>query len=481
VTMTEAPTGTLLVVSGDCSDEVRAQCGKLVGALSTRLGQMVALCLREDPGEPVVAGIRPLVASGAQRLVIVPLLLSPKQEQGEIPLAIKWASRRWPFLTFHAATPLNWQEWGTWLNELALDCLTARTAQAGPTAVVLAGNACSDSLANANLARLAHLVRSRGIVKFARVDYSFLDIERPGISETLQMQARLGMRNIVVVPWLLHASEALRRLEDQVEQTAQDCDLNATVAATPLSHSTLIDSLISHHQEALADDSFLAPSWTEIQAEIARNLGPAAHAPNAITAEEEVQLRELDRKIKEILPPEYEGRYEEVSPQPMGAAPLKFGSDGKVAWDEMWQSFCDLALAGGPPHRGTLLEAVPAADALAEPQKYQAIVEEIERGLQLVTGLPVVRSKTLGWVGIRCDSEDMAIWLMRAIIVENVMVRREDDVIYLPAGPRFTLKREIKNVVTVIAKTTHYWTAHIVAKRRGVKRPSVASTAATPA
>ena len=39
------------------------------------------------------------------------------------------------------------------------------------------------------------------------------------------------------------------------------------------------------------------------------------------------------------------------------------------------------------------------------------------------------------------------------------------------------MKREIRNVVTVIAKTTHYWTAHIVAKRRAVQRFSVASTA----
>ena len=53
---------------------------------------------------------------------------------------------------------------------------------------------------------------------------------------------------------------------------------------------------------------------------------------------------------------------------------------------------------------------------------------------------------------------------MRAIIVENIMVRREGGVLYLPAGPHFTLKREIKNVVTAIAKTVHYWTAHLVAR-----------------
>ena len=39
----------------------------------------------------------------------------------------------------------------------------------------------------------------------------------------------------------------------------------------------------------------------------------------------------------------------------MRAAGLKYDADGKVAWDEIWGSFCDLAMAGGPPHKGKLL------------------------------------------------------------------------------------------------------------------------------
>jgi sirohydrochlorin cobaltochelatase len=54
----------------------------------------------------------------------------------------------------------------------------------------------------------------------------------------------------------------------------------------------------------------------------------------------------------------------------------------------------------------------------------------------------------------------MAIWLMRAIVVENVLARREGAVLYLPAGPGFTLSGEIKNVVTAVAKTYHYWLEH---------------------
>ena len=56
----------------------------------------------------------------------------------------------------------------------------------------------------------------------------------------------------------------------------------------------------------------------------------------------------------------------------------------------------------------------------------------------------------------------MALWILRAIVVENVCVRREGNVVYLPAGPAFCLDKEIKNVITVVAKTHHYWTEHIL-------------------
>jgi sirohydrochlorin cobaltochelatase len=55
----------------------------------------------------------------------------------------------------------------------------------------------------------------------------------------------------------------------------------------------------------------------------------------------------------------------------------------------------------------------------------------------------------------------MALWLLRAIVVENVTVRREGTILYLPAGPDFKLENEIKNVITVVAKTNHYWQEHL--------------------
>ena len=168
----------------------------------------------------------------------------------------------------------------------------------------------------------------------------------------------------------------------------------------------------------------------------------------------------LSAAARAILPPRYQEAGVAVSAAPMGAAALAYDAAGEVAWDAMWTGYCELALAGGPPHRGTLLEPVAPETIAAKPAEYAAVVRELERGLTLVTGRPTRRSATPGWVGLVCDSEAMAVWLLRAIVVENVAVRREGAVLWFPAGPDFRMAYEIKNVVTVVAKTAHYWQEH---------------------
>ncbi len=129
---------------------------------------------------------------------------------------------------------------------------------------------------------------------------------------------------------------------------------------------------------------------------------------------------------RDLLPPRYrDGKV--VSAAPMGSAPMRVTPD----------------------------------EVKAAQEAYERVVAEIERGFQMVTGLPTVHSESLGWVGLQCEDEEMALWLLRAIVVENVSVRRERSVLFLPAGPAFRLEKEIKNVITVVAKTYHYWTEHL--------------------
>ena len=173
------------------------------------------------------------------------------------------------------------------------------------------------------------------------------------------------------------------------------------------------------------------------------------------------ELDELDQRLRVLLPETYQEWYENLEPKPMKSAGLKYGPDGRVAWDQIWGSFCDLAMAGGPPHKGTLLEPGRPDAIAAEPSRYDEVVDEICRGITLASDLPAQPSPDAGWVRVDCYSDTMASWLLRAIVMENVAARCKGRDVLLPAAPHFQLDKEIKNVVTVIAKTTHYWMGHM--------------------
>ncbi len=169
----------------------------------------------------------------------------------------------------------------------------------------------------------------------------------------------------------------------------------------------------------------------------------------------------LQFRIKTILPATYRDCYEDVQPVSMGSAGLKYTPDGQVAWNEIWTTFCDLAMAGGPPHKGKLLEPATPAAIESDLARYQQVIAEICRGIGLVTELPVQPSATPGWVQIECADPVMAGWLLRAITMENVAARAHGVFLELPAGPAYRIEKEIKNVITVIAKTCHYWVEHM--------------------
>jgi Ni2+-binding GTPase involved in maturation of urease and hydrogenase len=95
------------------------------------------------------------------------------------------------------------------------------------------------------------------------------------------------------------------------------------------------------------------------------------------------------------------------------------------------------------------------------------MVVEIRRGIWETTGL-IAESVAPGWLAVTCQSPAMAAWLAAAIVLENVEARADEDRLLLPAGPGFRLENEVKSIVTVVAKTHHYWDAHLAT---GTGRP----------
>ena len=113
-------------------------------------------------------------------------------------------------------------------------------------------------------------------------------------------------------------------------------------------------------------------------------------------------FEELELRLKTLLPEEYRDRYDDGQPVSMGSAGVRYGADGRIAWDRLWGSCCDLALAGGRPHKGALLEPAPADTIEAEPAAYDAVVAEICRSIMRVTDLEAERSPNPGWVRLTC-------------------------------------------------------------------------------
>jgi hypothetical protein len=156
-----------------------------------------------------------------------------------------------------------------------------------------------------------------------------------------------------------------------------------------------------------------------------------------------------------------------VDRSPMGSAPFVWREDGRPDWGAMWTTFCELALYGGPPHRGEdnplrSPHETSASDSAIDPD----IVAEMRRGIWETTGL-FAEPADRGWIAVTCLSSRMAAWLCATIILENVDARCEEERLLLPLAADFRLEDQVKSVITVLAKTHHYWQAHVTGPSPG--------------
>ena len=424
--------------------------------LSNRLNHPVSLIQEaelDDKTESYRSQIEYFVGHGHLRFVIVPLG-SSSVNQVPIQSALAWLrsqsdSENYSAVEIHLAHAWSHDEWAETVLDSVFDFPQnneptngAQSEMPPRTNVVLVGDGTSAYAKE--LALLAYSLQQR--LPELQVEYSFLSSAQPNISRMLCKSQRDADARLSILPWRLDSDSGMR-LRQLCQTEAEKAQLQ-WLQLDFANHPSIIHVLLGKYLSALHLRS--AERYFRFNSkEPTRNVSLG----NAIA--------ELDRRIDSMLPSEYQGRTDDVKPTSMGSASLKRDHSGRVAWDEIWTSFCDLAMAGGPPHRGKLLEAVTREEVSNNLEAYHLVVQEIERGIAMVTGLPTVQSNALGWVGIACDDEQMACWLLRAIIVENVMVRREENILYVPAGPGFSIQREIKNVITSVAKTVHYWRAHL--------------------
>ena len=420
----------------------------------------------------MLLAITGLLQQGIVKIVSLPLFLSPSEYQDNtIAHAVAFANGRWPHAHFHLSPVPSWQEWRQILAYFLQDFESGQDVQ--ETAIILAGQGSDDPNINSDLSKLAHLLYEGS--NFGWVDVAFVSESTPTVHDQLLRYQTLGAKQIVVVPYLLFEGNIYQQMLAQVETTPTSPQ--SVISVTPcLSPSdSLIDMLITRHRIALEDRTLLPVSWEEINRKLLVEL-EAEHKrrPGELAADEDA-LQKMLSKIDETLPSRQLRDPNEFGNVPTITLELIFDNKGAVHWEQMFGSipldvksanlFGELALAGGTSHRQELLETVNPDDCLTHPDEYNAVLTELDQGIHTITGLEIVESKNPGWIGVQCDNQEMAIWLVRAIIVENVMVRREENTLYLPAGPHYTVTDEILSIVTVMVKTWRFWMEYITQRQ----------------
>ena len=410
-------------------------------------------------------------AQGFRRFVVMPIGLEPF-DLDELHSLFLWMQSLKDDVRVHVARSWTIKDWSDAFCPAIVDALSKQfdngpaSLQGDKKGVLLLakeGHSSTSTGLDVGLELAAFAYHLQQEVVGIDIGYAFLSDQKPRLPDAILRMDISRVKDILILNWRMDSNEIANSISQigllhEVELTAEQVDfawtwnrMSATqaTAACLLEHSSWLHVAVGIYLDALATRS------------VERYFDAKQEPSEPEQRDLRLGLLELERKMDAMLPSEYQGRTDEVNSQSMGTATLPSDEFGQVPWDKIWTSFCDLAMAGGPPHRGKLLEAVTAQDVIANLPTYESVVQEIRRGIEMVTGLQTLKADALGWVGVVCENETMAIWLMRAIIVENVIVRREGPVLFLPAGPAFRVKKEIKNVITSVAKTVHYWRAHL--------------------
>lgn len=158
-------------------------------------------------------------AQGSDRVVVVPLILSAAGHvKMEIPEHIEAARERFPDVEFIYAPHIGANE--DVLKILKKDLKNALKTLAMPdpktTGVIVLGRGSSDRVANGELAKLA-----RWLYEYSEhelVDIAFTGITHPRLESAVQRQVKLGMTQIVILPYYLFTGLLIERIAVQMQR-----------------------------------------------------------------------------------------------------------------------------------------------------------------------------------------------------------------------------------------------------------------------
>ena len=176
----------------------------------------IELCFIEFAEVLLDAGLTK-AAQGAQRVIVVPLILNAAGHvKMEIPAHIAAARRRHHNTKFVYARHLGAVE--PLLQILKRNLRQAMLALDAPdpktTGVILLGRGSSDRVANGEVAKMARWLHEE--TGHDLVDIAFTGITHPRLETVVQRHSRIGMTQMVVLPYYLFTGTLIERIQRQV-------------------------------------------------------------------------------------------------------------------------------------------------------------------------------------------------------------------------------------------------------------------------
>ncbi len=215
---------------------------------------IIEICFLEFAEPDLPQGIERCVARGAQKIVVVPMMLfAAGHAKVHIPMAILQAKRRFPEVTFQYKRAIE-------VEERVLPILKQRLASfqtkiGVETAIVLVGRGSRAREANSDLLKIARLLWEEIPVHW--VEVAFMGVTEPLFHEGMERCIKLGAKNIIVLPYFLFTGILIKRMQRFTEEWQKNYPERWIEQAPYLG---IDDELISVFQSRL--DEEVSKSWT---------------------------------------------------------------------------------------------------------------------------------------------------------------------------------------------------------------------------
>ena len=183
-------------------------------------GMRLEVCFIEFAETLLEAGLDN-AAKNADRVIVLPLVLSAAGHvKMEIPAAIAAARARHPGVEYLYTRPLGNEELILKLLRMRLHSAMSAMDMPDPksTGVILLGRGSSDMDANGDVAKMGRWIYET--TRHEMVEAAFTGVTYPRLESVVQRLVRLGMTQVIVVPYYLFTGRLIKRIERQVERLA---------------------------------------------------------------------------------------------------------------------------------------------------------------------------------------------------------------------------------------------------------------------